>query len=375
MLEPKARKILVIKFRHIGDVLLTAPLISTLKIEIPGVRVCAAVKQGTEAVLDGHPHLNALYVLPKKQAGERSIAFFIRYIKWLKKLRNENFDLVINATEGDRGILLGRISGARNVWSFKKVVKEKKWRQALVSWYNETPLGFNHTVLRDLSFTKALNLQEHMEVSLPIKQEVSLKIDALLYKNKKQPLIHIHPVSRWKFKSWKTEHVAALVDLFHQVGANVVLTSSSDSIEVNLITEIASLCKSANPINLAGKTTIQETAEISRISTLFVGVDSAPMHMAAAVNTSVIALFGPTGAYNWGPWPNSWDQNNVAPYPAERGNQYCKQHTVIQKNWPCVPCGRSGCEGLKKSACLDTLSAKEVFRVALRHLPSQKSQR
>ena len=71
-------RILVIKFRHIGDVLLTAPLISTLKLGIQGARVCAVVKPGTEAMLEGHSELDQLYVLPTRQKSESVIVFFKR---------------------------------------------------------------------------------------------------------------------------------------------------------------------------------------------------------------------------------------------------------------------------------------------------------
>jgi heptosyltransferase-3 len=364
------KKILVIKFRNIGDVLLTSPLISSLKLGLPGVRVCVAVKSGTEALLQGHPHVNHLYVLPEKQPREGRLSFLFRTLNWVRKLRRERFDLAINATEGDRGILLGATCGAKKIWSYKKVVNEKKWRKILVSWYNQTPLGFNHTVMRDLSFASALGLEHLKSVTLPQDTKSQASVHALLRKNENDlnKLVHLHPVSRWDFKSWNARQVAKLVDMLFDIGFDSVLTSSPNPTEVERIDLIVSLCKKTKPTNLAGKTSLKETAEISRACSLFIGVDSAPMHMAAAVETPVIAIFGPTGAYNWGPWPNGYDIQEQSPYPKTNGIQTISQHTVIQKSWSCVPCGRSGCDGLKKSACLDTLSAEEVLNIARQHL-------
>jgi heptosyltransferase-3 len=72
------------------------------------------------------------------------------------------------------------------------------------------------------------------------------------------------------------------------------------------------------------------------------------MHIAAAVGRPVIALFGPSGEFNWGPWGNG--------------------HVVIKKDWECRPCGADGCEGSKKSRCLEEISEEEVLQTAFQFL-------
>ncbi|MBF0510545.1 MAG: glycosyltransferase family 9 protein, partial [Deltaproteobacteria bacterium] len=82
---------------------------------------------------------------------------------------------------------------------------------------------------------------------------------------------------------------------------------------------------------------------VSSLAHLFFGVDTVAMHLAAAVGTPVVALFGPSGEFNWGPWGEG--------------------HRVIKKDWDCRPCGRDGCQGSKKSRCLEELTVAEVIPV------------
>lgn len=76
------------------------------------------------------------------------------------------------------------------------------------------------------------------------------------------------------------------------------------------------------------------------------------MHIAAANNVPCIAFFGPSGAFHWGPWDNSCLKSG---YTQKNGIQTMGKHKVIQKNLYCVPCGKDGCNGSKRSDCLINL--------------------
>ncbi len=120
-------------------------------------------------------------------------------------------------------------------------------------------------------------------------------------------------------------------------------------------------------IDLCGKTTIKQLGAVSGASDLFFGVDSAPMHIAAAVSTPVIALFGPSGTFNWGPWDNKIS-NSMNPYQKRNGIQAFGMHTVMQRDWECIPCGKDGCKGTKISRCLTDISPEEVKNIIVEKL-------
>ncbi|HXX52974.1 MAG TPA: glycosyltransferase family 9 protein, partial [Thermodesulfovibrionales bacterium] len=204
----------------------------------------------------------------------------------------------------------------------------------------------------------------------------------------REPIVHIHPTSRWLFKCWKDEYVAEVIRWLADHGYRVVITSSREPKEIRKAREIVSLvCNHATShtscsamggtgrlVDLCGRTTIKQLAAVSERSTLFFGVDSAPMHIAAAVGTPVVALFGPSGAFNWGPWDNSRSVSGVLsvafenPYRKKNGIQTFGMHTVIQREWGCIPCGSDGCEGTKASKCLDDISPDEVMDVLRKKL-------
>jgi heptosyltransferase-3 len=121
----------------------------------------------------------------------------------------------------------------------------------------------------------------------------------------------------------------------------VVLTAAPDDKERAMIAQVAAATGTAL-IDLAGQLSLKELAALTARARLFVGVDSAPMHIAAAMGTPTVAIFGPSGDREWGPW-------QVA------------SRIVVSADHPCRPCGRDGCEGSKISACLTELPVERVW--------------
>jgi heptosyltransferase-3 len=118
----------------------------------------------------------------------------------------------------------------------------------------------------------------------------------------------VQPTSRWLFKCWEDEKVAQLIDALTAEGRTVVLTAAPDQKELAMITQIQSLCRSTRVVSLAGQLSLPQLAALIDAAQLFIGVDSAPMHMAAALETPCLALFGPTKLQHWRPWG---DNNRV----------------------------------------------------------------
>ncbi|WP_130472485.1 putative lipopolysaccharide heptosyltransferase III [Candidatus Magnetaquicoccus inordinatus] len=357
-------RILVIKSRHIGDVLLTGPLLSTLQRRHPAAQISILVKADCATIMEGHPHLSKIFVFPQRQANEGSIAFFWRAWCWLRELRRSAFDWVINTTEGDRGVITAFLTGAprRLGLRSKRRRREKWWRRPLLTDIVYDIPGSRHRVIRNLDLIGAGEENRGHRVELTTTAEDWAEVRRLLLAqgwDGQQPLVQVHPPSRWMFKCWSDQGMAGVITHLQARGYAVVLTSAPLAVEKQKNTEIIKLCSSP-PFDLSGQLSLAHSAALTAHCQLFFGVDTAPAHMAAALDIPVVVLFGPSGVQLWGPWPNGWSGQGT-PYPQLNGVQWAEPHVVIQKNWDCVPCGRDGCEGSKISRCLQELTLEEVL--------------
>lgn len=350
-LPNQLRRVLVIKLRHHGDVLLSTPVISMLKRIAPHSEVDALVYADTAPMLDGHPALAQLHCIDrhwKKQGATKQARAEWRL---LMQLRARSYDLVVHLSVHTRGAWLTRL--LRPAWSVAPRIdsrgsswRRKFWDGSFTHFYAAQSHPHRHTVESNLDSLRALGLAPTVEdkrVTMVPGAAADARVDALLreYGIASRRFIHVHPASRWIFKCWPAERVAALCDSLTDRGWPIVLTSAPDVQEKALIAAVKGAA-SAPMIDLSGQLSLKELAALTARARLFVGVDSAPMHIAAAMGTPTVAIFGPSGDREWGPW-------NVA------------SRVVTSQHHECRPCGRAGCNDSKISECLTTLPVSQVL--------------
>ncbi len=366
------RKILIIKLRHIGDVLLTVPAIRALKENFPDANISALVNKGTEEVLKGNPLLDEIIVYDRNIKGLPISQKIRGEISFISRLRKKEFDLVVDLTSGDRPALLSFLSSARYRIGNNPKGKGFLGKRLLYTHLANVEQKRRHTVEYNLDIVREFGIDtKDKRVDFSFNKEDEQYINIFLKKNKiskKDILVHVHPTSRWLFKTWNDKSMAKVIDYLQiKKKVKVAVTASTEKREADKAKKILKLCK-LKPLELIGKTTLKQAGALSKRSNLFFGVDSAPMHIAAAMNTPVIALFGPSGAFHWGPWDNQQGQGASGKgqenaYQKKNAIQTFGMHTVIQKDWDCVPCGKDGCDGTKISRCLEEISVKSVIKI------------
>ncbi|CAK0773164.1 hypothetical protein WCLP8_490001 [uncultured Gammaproteobacteria bacterium] len=295
--------------------------------------------------------------------------FLWRQWRWFHALRARRFDWVINTTEGDRGIVTAFLAGAPRRLGLQRKGGEKFWRRPLLTERVSNKPEQRHMVIRNLDLIGAGESLEARTVHLTTSEAAWTQVRAKLLEqgwDGVQPLIQVHPPSRWLFKCWTDSGMASVIDHIQDQGYRVVLTSGPASQERSKNRAILALCRST-PIEMSGRLNLPQLAALTAQCRLFFGVDTAPTHMAAALNVPVVVLFGPSGTFDWGPWPNGWAGQDT-PYPQKNGIQQAGPHCVIQKGWDCAPCGQDGCGGSKVSRCLEELEVSEVLPVLDRAL-------
>lgn len=334
------KKILVIKLRHHGDVLLTSPVFTYLKSELPHATIDALIYRETAPMLEGLSALHHLHLYDKQWKKKPWLTRWIKEFQLLSQIRKEKYDLVINLTEGDRGAIVALISGASIRVGFDPEKKGFLGKSRIFSHLVKVCKTPRHTVEKNLDALRRIGLfpsPEERELSFYIPEKARNSIQAQLPSN----YIAIHPVSRWKFKCWPVKQLAQLIQELHQEGHHIVLTASSDPAELKMIEDITALCPDIPLINLAGQIDLKQLGAVIDGAEALICVDSASLHLASALKKPTVVLFGPTSELNWGPWRN----------PKAR---------VVAQSMSCRPCYLDGCGGSKKSDCLTTLPVANV---------------
>ncbi|MEW6688964.1 MAG: putative lipopolysaccharide heptosyltransferase III [Pseudomonadota bacterium] len=334
---------LVIKLRHHGDVLLAAPVLGALKAHAPRAEIDALVYDDTAPMLEGHPALATLHVVGRNWKKESSFSRFALEKRLYSALRARRYDLLVHLSEQPRGAWLARTLGARYSVAPAVAGRGAFWQGSFTHFYALARNGHRHQVEANLDALRRIGLQpdpEERRVQFVPGAAAEERIAALLAAEglAARGFLQLHPASRWSFKCWPAERNAELIDRLASAH-RIVLTASPESDEMSFIEKIISRTK-ASPVNLAGKLSIKELGALTARARAFVGVDSMPMHLAAAMGTPTVALFGPSGEDEWGPW-------RVA-------------HRVVTTRHPCRPCGNDGCGGGKVSECLTTLPVDDV---------------
>ncbi|MFS2225275.1 putative lipopolysaccharide heptosyltransferase III [Pantoea sp. B65] len=304
------RNILLIKLRHHGDMLLTTPVINALHQRYPHATIDVLLYAETRPMLQAHPAIGEIYAIDrnwKKLGGWQRLK---REMALTRQLGSRHYDVVINLADQWLSAMITRFSGApiRIGFDFKKR-RNRLWRfchNYLVSTDDHHQL---HTVEQNLAALQPLDVPvKGIRASMHYSAADQQQVQQLLAQQFDQPYLVIQPTSRWVFKCWEDEKVAAVIDQLARPDLKVVLTAAPDSQELAMIDHILSLCNSRDVVSCAGKLTLPQLAALIAQARLFIGVDSAPMHMAAALNTPCIALFGPTKLQHWRPWG---DHNQV----------------------------------------------------------------
>lgn len=343
------------KFRNIGDVLLTTPLLANLRHHFPDADIDFALNKGCEAMIEGNPNVRKIHIYDRPKV--QSSSFFkkvITELKYIHAIKKEKYDIAIQTTTGDRGIIIAKYAKIKKIVGYEG---KNKTLNKLITHQVPKADTLKHMVEINLDALKALNLEV-------VDKKVTLSCDENLISHLKLPqiFVHMHLTSRWMFKCASDELMAELIDFCqNELGIQTVLTSDSNEAELKKLENVLKICKST-PLNLGGKLNLKQVAALSKRSALYVGVDTAIMHMAAANDTPCIALFGPSNAQIWGPWDNEAWQN----YAKARGDQGLGKHYVFQKDWECVACQKDGCNGSKISNCLIEFSAQEIEKIKLK---------
>lgn len=344
--------ILVVITRRIGDVLLTTPMIRSLRLAWPEARIDALVFAGTEGVLASNPDIDRVITVSERPTLHQHLSLLRRL--W------RSYDLALSMMPSDRPTFYAFIAGKHRVGLILEGSKHL-WKKWLLSQSVQFDNINTHTVLMNLKLADLLGVTRCHEVVVAwnVKDEATVRKvlpfdpDAQAY-----AVLHIYPM--YAYKAWRSEAWVELADWLNGRGMRVVLTGGKSTDEVTYVRKLWGLLP-PDTVDAVGKLDLAGVAYLLSKARVYVGPDTVVTHLAAASGTPTVALFGPSNPVKWGPWPKGYDEDRN-PYKM-RGTQHVNNVVLLQGSGDCVPCMEEGCEHhiASLSDCLQNLSASSAI--------------
>lgn len=348
----EAVNILIVKLSAIGDVIHTLPSLAGLRNLYPDAHITWVIEESSADLIKNHPYLDRVITSQRKRwMKDVKAGKMMKVLKevqaFIAELRSRSYDLVIDFHGLFKSAVIVFLSKGKRKLGYNSL---QELSGLFLNEKIREDMG-KHAVDRYLDFIRYLGgTVERPEFFIPIQEENRYRIDEFLKRyhiDRQKHLVAVNPVALWATKLWQNEKFAQLCDrIIEELSSTVIFTGSDRE-------PLASIqsCMKNKSINVGGETTLRDLACLYQHSDLLITTDSGPMHLAAAVGTPVVALFGPTDPARTGP--------------------YGEGHTVIRKNLPCSPCFLKKCDSMN---CMSDITTEEVFE-AVRAILSKKGKK
>lgn len=331
-------RILVVALRRLGDVLLTTPLIRSLRRAWPNATIDALVFADTRGILEGNPDISGIVTMANPPVASDSASLAARLFR--------RYDLAISTQTGDRpttfAILAGRCRAGLVSPNARGGLKKLLLSRSVPSTSDI------HRVEEVLRIVDALGVERMPEVVCPSGGSVTVQSGAYA-------VIHASPMFR--YKQWTKTGWRELASALASEGVTVIATGGPKESERRFLDDVwtgSKVCR------MDGQLSWARLASLLRGARIYVGPDTSVTHLAAASGCPTVAIYGPTDPRRWGPWPKgglekSWSS---AGHIQRRANVW-----LVQNPLPCMPCQLEGCERRldSSSVCLEELRPQMVL--------------
>jgi heptosyltransferase-2 len=336
-------RILIIQTAFLGDVILCTPLIKAAKKLSPDPSISFLLIPETRNILENNPHLNEILVYDKK-GKEKGLKNLFRIVRRIKK---KSFDLAIIPHRHIRSALLAYLAKIPQRIGFDKSTGSFLFTQSVTYQNNLHEVDRNLRLLKDFSH----DLSDAAPELFPSSEDFSYASQLLQNAGVKENdrLVGIAPGSVWATKRWLPERFAEVSDLLMKKARVKVVFLGSEQ-DGKLCSAIANLMEE-EPVILAGRTTVLQSAAVISKCKVILSNDSAPVHIASAMKRPVVEIFGSTiPEFGFGP--------------------YGEGHIIIEKKMECRPCGIHGKNKCPKKhfKCMTEITTQEVFEELLTNL-------
>lgn len=344
-------RILIIRLSSLGDILHTLPAFANLKASFPNAQIDWLVAHKTKFILSSVRGIHSLHVLDTsrllKRPPDKESWHQLRIL--IQTIRAQQYDLAIDFQGLLKSALLCALSGAKVRIGFsRELVRERP-----AHWFYQKRLAKPNTqihitqlnqMLSELTGARRVPFHPEFIVS----DADAIHITSLLQQNQLEKYVVINPGGGWPTKRWSPEKYGILAEKIQsELHLQVIVTTGPG--EELLYRTIAKNCRTAAPYHFP--VSFLQLIPLLRKACLFIGGDTGPFHLACALNTPVVAIFGPTSPVRNGPW--------------SAGEE------VVTHNLNCAPCYGRICD--TGAECMN-IPVDEVFAATVRRLENSKKE-
>jgi lipopolysaccharide heptosyltransferase III len=339
---PEKPSILVITLRRLGDVLMTTPLIRTLRRAHPQARIDVLVFRGSERILAGNPDIDNVLTVVEQAPLTEMLVLTTRIFR--------RYDLAITTQTGDRPTLLAWLAGRQRLGFISDAESGSRWNRALLN-HRVAAEPHHHRVEELLRLADAMGLRRVPDIVVPRAEAGEQAVPSARY-------AVLHPNPMYAYKRWNAAGWRGLARALAGRGLEVLVSCGPDPAEHAYLDALWGADAAVRRIDW--RLSFGAIAEILRGAAVYVGTDTSVSHLAAGTGCPTVTLFGPTDPRVFGPWPvgglaEPWD---AVGHIQRRNNVW-----VVQNPVPCACFTRLGCDGHldSRARCLDELTLDHVL--------------
>jgi predicted lipopolysaccharide heptosyltransferase III len=333
------RRVLLVRLRSIGDTVLMTPCLTALKSWRPDIEIDVLVESLSAPVLQAHPQVNRLFVLPAVHGPAAKLQVRLKIIS---ELRARRYDMAFNLHGGTTGTFFTRLVGARRsvgyaanqysrLLSIRAPGPETVWQKQQI-----------HCVEQQLALLKwaGVPLSLPIPLSLAVEPTAAQAIDRRLASaGLDSNFVVVHPSAAFDSKQWEAERFARIIDyLQERYGLQIAVVVAPNE----TATADAVLNATRTGVCCFTDLDLSELMALISRSTIFLGNDSGPAHIAAGFGKPVAVIFGSSNPQVWHPWSS-------APY------------RLLRAPMPCAPCPGYTCSEFPEPECIKRVSVDEVI--------------
>ena len=340
--------ILIVKTSAIGDVTHTLPALNALRRAHPAARIDWVVEEAAADLVRGHAAVDHVYVARRKSwvadLKRLRLGALREFAGFVRELRRTRYDLLVDFQGLLKSSLWVLLARAKRKAGFGRGMDHAEGSYLFLN-ERVPPVDMDvHALERELMLLEQIGVPRgEILFDVPIDDDDRATAEALVAPDDPadadRPLVVISPMAHWPTKLWDLDRFAAVADRLVEAGCRVALSGApADRAALDEVEQ----AMATTPVRLDGRTTLKTLAAVLEACATLLTTDSGPMHIAAAIGTPVVALFGPTAPWRTGPWGD--------------------EHTVLRVELDCSPCLKKSCQtrDYEPMACMRRLTVDMV---------------